>query len=191
MAEISSIVVQRFEVPLAEVLVDAMHGEHTHFELITATIRDTDGVEGTGYSYTGGKGGHAIVAMLEHDIVPYLLGKNADDVEGLYDQMQTHVHYVARGGIASFAISAIDIALWDIRGKRAVLPLWRMAGGANSQCRAYRGGIDLNFPLPKLLESIKGYLAEGYNGVKIKIGQPELKDDVERIAAIRLSLIHI
>lgn len=185
MAEISTIKVQRFGVPLAEVLVDAMHGEHTHFELITVTIRDSDGIEGTGYSYTGGKGGHAIVAMLQHDIVPFLQGRDADDVEALYDAMQTHVHYVARGGIASFAISAVDIALWDIRGKKEGRALWQMAGGTKSECRAYRGGIDLNFPLPKLLDSIRGYLAEGYNGVKIKIGQADLNDDVERIAAVR------
>jgi len=185
MGEISKIKIQRFEVPLAEVLVDAMHGEHTHFELITATVHDSDGIEGTGYSYTGGRGGRAIVAMLEHDLVPFLLGKNADDIDELYDAMQTHVHYVARGGIASFAISAIDIALWDIRGKKTDQALWRMAGGAKSVCRAYRGGIDLNFPLPKLLDSIRGYLAEGYNGVKIKIGQTNLNEDVERIAAVR------
>jgi len=117
MAVISGINVRRFEVPLAEVLVDAMHGEHTHFELITVTVHDTDGNEGTGYTYTGGKGGRAIVAMLEHDLKPFLLGKHAIDVESLYDAMQTHVHYVARGGIASFAISAMDIALWDLRGK--------------------------------------------------------------------------
>lgn len=185
MATISSIRVQLFKVPLAEVLVDAMHGEHTHFELITVTIRDTDGLEGTGYSYTGGKGGHAIIAMLEHDLVPFLTGKNADDVEGLYDAMQTHVHYVARGGIASFAISAVDIALWDLRGRKTSRSLSHMAGGAAGECRAYRGGIDLNFPLPRLLDSIRGYLAEGFNGVKIKIGQPELEEDVERIAAVR------
>lgn len=185
MATIVSIKIQRFEVPLAEVLVDAMHGEHTHFELITATVCDTDGIEGTGYTYTGGKGGYAIVAMLEHDLVPFLQGKDANDVDDLYDAMQTHVHYVARGGIASFAISAVDIALWDIRGKKSGQPLWQMAGGAKATCRAYRGGIDLNFPLPKLLDSIRGYLAEGFNGVKIKIGQPDLNDDIERIAAIR------
>jgi L-alanine-DL-glutamate epimerase-like enolase superfamily enzyme len=185
MATIANINVQRFAVPLAEVLVDAMHGEHTHFELITATVRDTDGVEGTGYSYTGGKGGHAILAMLEHDLVPFLTGRDADDVEGLYDAMQTHVHYVARGGVASFAISAVDIALWDLRGKKTSQSLSQMAGGAGDRCRAYRGGIDLNFALPRLLDSVRGYLAEGYNGVKIKIGQTELKDDVERVAAVR------
>ena len=152
---------------------------------MTATIHLSDGSVGTGYTYTGGKGGHAIKAMLEHDLAPFLIGKDASAVEDLYDEMQWHVHYVARGGIASFAISAIDIALWDLRGKRDGLPLWKMAGGAGQDCKAYCGGIDLNFPLPKLLDSIRGYLERGFNGVKIKIGQPDLKDDIERIAAIR------
>ncbi|MEM6661619.1 MAG: mandelate racemase/muconate lactonizing enzyme family protein, partial [Pseudomonadota bacterium] len=80
---------------------------------------------------------------------------------------------------------AIDIALWDLRCKAAGLPLWRMAGGASDRCRAYAGGIDLNFPLPKLLDSIQGYLDRGFNAVKIKVGQPKLEDDVARIAAVR------
>ncbi len=185
MSTIQHIDIQRFEVPLTEVLVDAMHGEHTHFELITCTVRSSDGTEGTGYTYTGGRGGSAIVAMLEQDLKPFLLGQDAGKVEALYDALQTHVHYVGRGGIASFAISAVDIALWDIRGRQSSTPLWQMAGGSAKSCRAYRGGIDLNFPLPKLLDSVQGYLDEGFNGVKIKIGQPSLEQDVERIAAVR------
>ncbi len=185
MGKISSVEVRRFEVPLDEVLVDAKHGAHTHFELVTVTIRDSDGVEGTGYTYTGGRGGRAIEAMIEYDLAPYLMGRDAGDVDALYDGMQWHVHYVARGGIASFAISAVDIALWDLRGKTRGEALWRMAGGAGRTCRAYRGGIDLNFPLPKLLDSIRGYLADGFNAVKIKIGQPALAEDVERVAAVR------
>lgn len=185
MTEIKSVDVRRFEVPLDEVLVDARHGAHTHFELVAVTVTDADGAKGTGYTYTGGKGGHAIVAMLEHDLVPFLIGKDATDIDTLYDGMQWHVHYVARGGIASFAISAVDIALWDLRGKVAGQSLRRMAGGTDTTCRAYRGGIDLNFPLPRLLDSVTGYLARGFDGVKIKIGQPTLADDVARIAAVR------
>lgn len=176
---------QHFNVPLAEVLTDAKHGDHTHFELITSTITLEDGSEGTGYTYTGGRGGYAIKAMIEHDLTPFLIGKDSDDVEALYDAMQWHVHYVARGGIASFAISALDIALWDLRGKRNSQALWQMAGGAADRCKAYCGGIDLNFPLPKLLGSIQSYLDRGFNGVKIKVGQPTLAEDVARIKAVR------
>ena len=185
MSKIEDIRAQLFKVPLAETLTDAKHGDHTHFELVTVTIGLGDGSEGTGYTYTGGKGGRAILAMIEHDLAPFLIGKDAADVEVLYDAMQWHVHYVARGGIASFAISAIDIALWDLRGKAAGKPLWKMAGGASDRCKAYGGGIDLSFPLPKLLASMQAYLDRGFNAVKIKIGQPTLAEDVERVAAVR------
>ncbi|WP_299304591.1 mandelate racemase/muconate lactonizing enzyme family protein [uncultured Litoreibacter sp.] len=185
MTSIASIETRLFHVPLAEVLVDAKHGDHHFFELVTATVRLEDGSEGTGYTYTGGKGGHAIKAMIEHDLTAFLVGQDGEDVEALYDAMQWHVHYVARGGVASFAISAVDIALWDLRGKRTGQPLWKMAGGAAQSCKAYCGGIDLGFDLPKLLASVQAYLDRGFNGVKIKIGQPTLEEDISRIAAVR------
>lgn len=185
MAVIRDVDTKRFQVPLAEVLADAKHGDHTHFELITTTLTLDDGRCGTGYTYTGGKGGHAIKVMIDHDLAPFLIGERPDDIDALYDAMQWHVHYVARGGIASFAISAVDIALWDIRGKTVGQPLRQMAGGHSDRCKAYAGGIDLNFPLPKLLASIDSYIARGFNAVKIKIGQPTLEEDIARIKAVR------
>lgn len=184
-SKIKDIQTQLFKVPLPEVLSDAKHGDHFHFELVTTTITLENGVEGTGYSYTGGKGGYAIKAMLDHDLVPAILGKDGSDIEGIYDFVEWHIHYVGRGGIASFAISTIDIALWDIRCKAAGKPLWQVAGGADNSCNAYCGGIDLMFPMEKLLSNIQGYLDQGFNAVKIKIGRPDLQEDIERIAAVR------
>ncbi|WP_309083576.1 mandelate racemase/muconate lactonizing enzyme family protein [Chelativorans sp.] len=174
-----------FRVPLDEVLSDAKHGDHTHFELVTVTIRLADGSEGTGYTYTGGRGGHAILAMVEHDLAPFLLGRDASEIGEIYDEMQWHLHYVGRGGIASFAISAVDIALWDLKGRREGRPLWQMAGGAGKNARCYRGGVDLNFSLEKLVESVGRYLEQGFDAVKIKVGRPALADDVRRVAAVR------
>ncbi len=182
---IEHVEVRLFDVPLDEVLSDAKHGDHTHFELVTATVYFSDGTSGTGYTYTGGKGGRAIAAMIQHDLAPFLIGQEGEAVDELYNAMQWHVHYVARGGIASFAISAIDIALWDRRGKSQGMPLWQMAGGVSNRCKAYCGGIDLNFDLPKLLESVRGYLDQGFNGVKIKVGQKTLEADLSRVSAVR------
>lgn len=182
---IKDIEVKLFEVPLPEVLSDAKHGDHFHFELITCTITLEDGSQGTGYTYTGGKGGYAIKAMIDHDMAPALLGKNGEDIEHIFDFLEWHIHYVGRGGIASFAISAIDIALWDIRCKKANKPLWQLAGGANNKCNAYCGGIDLLFPIPKLLKNMEGYLNSGFNAVKIKIGREDISEDVKRIKAVR------
>ncbi|MEM6965665.1 MAG: mandelate racemase/muconate lactonizing enzyme family protein [Bacteroidota bacterium] len=183
--QIKNIQTQLFKIPLPEVLSDAKHGDHFDFELVTVTITLENGMEGTGYTYTGGKGGRAIKAMIVHDFTPALIGKDGSDIEHLYDFMEWHIHYVGRGGIASFAISAIDIALWDIRCKSLGQPLWQVAGGADKTCKAYCGGIDLMFSKEKLLANIQGYLDSGFNAVKIKIGREKLEEDLERIAAVR------
>ena len=185
MSEITGVKARLFSVPLDELLVDAKHGVHSHFHLITATVTLCDGRSATGYTYNGGRGGVATAAVITHDLANLLIGQNAEDIEGLYQKMQGHLHYVGRGGIVSFAISAIDIALWDLRAKAAAMPLWKLTGGASDRCKAYAGGIDLGFRLPKLLTSIEGYLAAGFNAVKIKIGQPDMVDDVARIRAVR------
>ncbi|CAZ98793.1 mandelate racemase/muconate lactonizing enzyme family protein [Zobellia galactanivorans] len=182
---IKSVDCKLFRVPLPEVMNDAKHGDHTHFELITSTITLEDGSTGTGYTYTGGKGGNAIKAMVDYDIAPALIGKDGSDIDGIYDFLEWHMHYVGRGGIVSFAVSTIDIALWDIRCKKAEKPLWQMAGGAGNTCKAYCGGIDLQFPIPKLLKNMEGYLSAGFNAVKIKIGRENLDEDIERIKAVR------
>lgn len=174
-----------FRVPLSEVMNDAKHGDHTHFELVITTITLADGAHGTGYTYTGGKGGHAIKAMVDYDITPALIGKDGLDLDGIYDFMEWHMHYVGRGGIVSFAVSTIDIALWDIKCKKADQPLWRMVGATGNTCKAYCGGIDLQFSISKLLKNIEGYLASGFRAVKIKIGRNNLNEDIERIKAVR------
>ena len=182
--KISKVDARLFEVPLPEVLSDAKHGDHYHFELVTVTITLEDGSEGTGYTYTGGKGGHAIKAMVDNDF-GVLVGMEGTDIDGIYDFLEWHIHYVGRGGIASFAISAVDIALWDIKCKKAGQPLWKMAGGENNTCKAYCGGIDLMFPLEKLLANMQSYLDRGFKAVKIKIGRENLQEDLDRIKAVR------
>ena len=182
---IRSIKTELFQVPLPEVLSDAMHGDHTFFELVIATVIVENGLEGTGYTYTGGKGGRAIQAMIEYDLAPVLIGRDGGRIEQIYEFMQWHIHYVGRGGIASFAISTIDIALWDIRCKRRGKPLWQLAGSGGNTCKAYCGGIDLMFSKDKLLSNVHKYLENGFDAVKIKVGRPSLEEDLERISSVR------
>lgn len=182
---IERIATRLFKVPLPEVLSDAKHGDHTHFELVTVTVTLAGGYEGTGYTYTGGKGGQAIRAMIEYDLAPALIGKAGMDIDAIYDFMEWHVHYVGRGGIASFAVSAIDIALWDIRCQHAGRPLWKLAGGATNTSLAYCGGIDLMFSTAKLLGNVQSYLDRGFNAVKIKVGRHNLDGDIRRVKAVR------
>lgn len=185
MSRIVDVEARLFELPLPEPMGDAKHGVHTSFELATVKLRDADGLEGVGYTYTGGRGGRAVKAMIAHDFAGGLVGEDSGDIDGLYDELYWRVHYVGRGGIAGFAASAVDIALWDLKGRREGRPLVEMAGGHGTDTAAYAGGIDLNFDRGKLLANIQGYLDAGFEAVKIKVGRPDRDDDVARVAAVR------
>ncbi len=182
---IAALDVGHYRIPLPTVLSDATHGEITHFELVTVRLRARDGAEGTGYTYTVGAGGAAIRALIAGDLAPALLGEDEERIEQLWERMWWRLHYVGRGGLAVHAISAVDIALWDLRARRQHAPLWRLLGGHRPHVRAYAGGIDLQFPLDRLLRQTEENLARGFRAIKMKVGRPRLREDVERVRAVR------
>lgn len=185
MNKIKDIKVEYFKLPLDTVLVDAMHGNHDCFELIIATVQTSDGVTGVGYTYTGGIGGLAVFTMLENDLKPRLLGMELDDLEKMNEYMNKCIHYVARGGIASFAISALDIAFWDINLKKENKCLADYFGTRQEKVRTYYGGIDLMFTEKELLKNIEKQLENGHTAIKIKLGHENLEDDISRVRAVR------
>ena len=174
-----------FRIPLSTTLSDSTHGDMSDFELITVRIRDEDGAEGLGYAYTVHVGGRAIHSLIHDDLKSLLIGSDADRIEALWQKMWWRTHFVGRGGLAGFAIAAVDIALWDLAAKRAGQPLWRHLGGVDDKVRAYAGGIDLQFPLEKLLKQTESNLEKGFRAIKMKVGRSKLSEDVERISAMR------
>ena len=103
----------------------------------------------------------------------------------LWDLMWRRMLYVGRGGLVSFAVAAVDIAMWDLKGLREGVPLYRLAGGTARPIPAYGSGVDLPKPLAGLLEQVEGFLARGLPGVKVKVGRADPEDDYERVAAVR------
>jgi L-alanine-DL-glutamate epimerase-like enolase superfamily enzyme len=174
-----------YRVPLAVPLSDSTHGEIPSFELITVRVRDDEGLEGVGYTYTVGVAGLAIQVLIERYLKPDLLNQDPGRIEYLWERMWWRLHYSGRGGTASFAISAIDIALWDLAGKRQGAPLWRLLGGHNPRVKVYAGGVDLHFSLEALKDQARKFLGKGYGAIKMKVGRPRLSEDVARVKAVR------
>jgi L-alanine-DL-glutamate epimerase-like enolase superfamily enzyme len=184
---IAAVETAHYRVPLPTVLSDSTHGDIAHFELVTARVRAADGAEGTGYTYTVGAGAAAIRVLLE-ELTALLLGRDPEEIEALWQRLWWGCHYVGRGGLAAFAIAAADIALWDLRARRAGLPLWKLLGGHRPRVRAYAGGIDLQFPLERLLRQTDDNIGRGFRAIKMKVGRPRLREDVERVRAMRAHL---
>jgi L-alanine-DL-glutamate epimerase-like enolase superfamily enzyme len=180
---IERITTRYYRVPL-EPSGDAGHGLLDSEELILVEIT-ADGLTGHGYTYTIGRGGRAVQALIEHDLAPLLLGQDAADVEALWERMWQGLLYVGRGGLLAFAVAALDIALWDLRGLRQGQPLWQVAGGTRRSIPAYGSGVDLPKPLDLLLKQVEGFLGRGFSAVKIKVGRPDPHDDYARIGAVR------
>ena len=114
-----------------------------------------------------------------------MVGADSGRIEYIWEQMWWRLHYVGRGGLASFAISAVDIALWDLHGNRWGEPLWRLLGGGTGSARAYAGGIDLHLSEKQLLEQTRANLDEGFRAIKMKVGRDNLGEDIERVHAMR------
>jgi L-alanine-DL-glutamate epimerase-like enolase superfamily enzyme len=185
MAKLTSVESGFFRIPLPEVLTDSMHGEMRAFELNTVRLRDADGAEGVGYTFTVGRNGAAVDAILSREMPEIFGGEEADHIERLWLKGWWALHYGGRGGPTVLAISAFDMALWDLKAKRAGLPLWTLLGGFDEKVPCYAGGIDLELPLDKLLRQTEGNLAKGFRAIKMKVGRARLTEDVERVRAMR------
>jgi L-alanine-DL-glutamate epimerase-like enolase superfamily enzyme len=188
MPTIASIRPDFYHVPLPVVLTDSTHGEMGYFELVTVRVMDSEGVEGVGYTYTVGAGGGAIHDMIRRDLAPVLVGQQAANIEALWQKMWWTLHYGGRGGQSASAISAVDIALWDLKAKKAALPLYQLLGGFDPRVPCYAGGVDLWLTLDDLLRQTDGNLAKGFRAIKMKVGRPRLSEDVTRVEAMRRHL---
>ena len=100
-------------------------------------IFDRDGAVGTGYSYTIGTGGSSIMALIADHLAPLLIGRDAERVESIWRDLLFHTHATSVGAITALALAALDTALWDLRCRRAKLPLSVIAGGAKESCPLY------------------------------------------------------
>ncbi|ANY80969.1 uroporphyrinogen decarboxylase [Microvirga ossetica] len=185
MPRITSIEPGFYRIPLPTVLTDSMHGEMRAFELNTVRIRDADGAEGVGYTFTIGRNGAAIHAVLAREMPEIMDSEEADEIERLWHKAWWALHYGGRGGPTVLALSAFDMALWDLKAKRANLPLWKALGGYDPRVPCYAGGIDLELPLDKLLRQTDDNLAKGFRAIKMKVGRANLFEDVERVQAMR------
>ncbi|HTK10541.1 MAG TPA: mandelate racemase/muconate lactonizing enzyme family protein [Ktedonobacteraceae bacterium] len=155
-------------------------------ETILVDITTVDGLTGTGYAYTIGTGGRAILELLRHDLIPLLIGEDARQIEAIWQKLFWFTHGTVVGPITSLALAAVDTALWDLRGKALGQPLWLLAGGAQRQVPLYdtEGGW-LQLSTEELVEGARQSRAQGWPGVKIKVGKPDPSEDLERLQAVR------
>jgi L-alanine-DL-glutamate epimerase-like enolase superfamily enzyme len=150
------------------------------------TVIDSDGARGTGYSYTIGTGGSSVMRLLADHLSPRLIGREAEEVEAIWNDLEFATHATTVGAITAIALAAVDTALWDLRCRRAGLPLWRLAGGARSSVPCYTTESGwLHLPPQVLVDDALAAKEAGFKGSKVKIGKPTAAEDVARLSALR------
>ena len=185
MAVIRGVDILQVDLPPKVVRTDAIQAFVVQ-ETPIVRIRCDDGSEGVGYTYTIGTGGSSVVALLRDHLAPKLVGRDSDCIEAIWKDLFFHTHATAVGAITSLALAAIDTALWDLKCRRAGLPLWKAAGGAQPKVPVYttEGGW-LQLPIGALVEQTLEAKALGFRGAKLKVGKQHVSEDVARLAAVR------
>ena len=160
----------------------------TEIAILFAEIETADGHQGLGFSYSKRAGGPGQFAHAK-EIAPALIGEDPSDIARLWDKLAWAGASVGRSGLSTQAIGAFDVALWDLKAKRAGLSLAKLLGAHRDSVRCYNtsGGF-LHTPLDQLLVNASASRERGIGGIKLKVGQPDAALDVQRVEAVRKHL---
>jgi L-alanine-DL-glutamate epimerase-like enolase superfamily enzyme len=191
--KISSVTLSLAFLPLEQPISDAkvLTGRQrpmTQIAFLFAEIMTAQGHQGVGYSYSkraGGYGQYAHAKELAGDV----LGEDPNDIQRIWTKLIWAGASVGRSGLATQAIAAIDIALWDLKAKRAGLPLAKLLGAYRDSVACYNtsGGF-LSSSIEEIIENVHASVEQGIGGVKIKVGQPDPRIDLQRVDTVRSAL---
>jgi len=182
--KIIDVTARALSVPLEDGIVLGI-GKVLRRDTVLVRVETESGVVGYGESHHGRAAGsvaHIVNSLLRY----FLIGEDARDVVRLWQKiytMQLRSHGLGAG--TSIAMSGVDQALWDIRGKAVGWPLYRLLGGSPRRIKAYAGGVSLGWSAPETLcDEVAAALARNYKAVKLRVGDTPVRD-IERVAAVR------
>ncbi len=171
--------------PFAGDLVRLGLGANTKRDCVVVRIATDDGHVGWGEAHHG-QNPTAMAEIVEKGLGSLIVGADALDSEGIWARLarqQVVTHGLGAGSV--IALSGIDIALWDLKGRVMGQPVYRLLGGAPKRIRAYAGGLSLGFKHPDALEAdVRALVAQGYTAIKLRVGDHPRRD-AERVGHIR------
>lgn len=176
---IDNIRVGRLAVPLTR----PWAADVTTVTVLPVEVRTSDGVTGYGFSWTPTIGGGAVRAMIDEELAPWWTGRPSDPE--LWTDAWGRVHEAGGGGITTIALAGIDLALWDARARREGRSLTDLLGRRHEKLPVYGSGVNLHYSLDELVAQVQRWVDAGHEAVKVKIGKPDARDDLERMRAVR------
>jgi len=190
MSKIETISISHILLPLSQGFADAKvaTGRQTALtavDLLAVEITSDSGITGLGFSYTLRAGGTAFYALAK-EIGPMLIGCDSTDIAALWQKLAWRTNSLGAGGLAYQVIAAFDSALWDVKARQAGLPISKLIGAFRHSSPVYNsGGQYLQASIDEMQIAAKASVARGIGGIKMKVGQPDWRDDITRIEAVR------
>lgn len=158
--------------------------EVTSVSVVATTVALSDGSLGYGFSWTPQIGAEAAEALLRHDIAPMATGLRADPEE-VWPALWNHLHEAGGGGMTTIALAGLDLALWDAQARARGIPVCDLIGRRRDSVAVYGSGVNLHYEIDELLAQVDRWIAQGLRAVKIKVGKPDLTEDLDRVGAVR------
>lgn len=167
-----------------DVPVRSSYATYDAIHVVAVQLETENGIVGQGWTNLIGTGSEAVRSFLDTEYLPIVDGADALHVRELWDRMFLHSISRGRKGVAMYALSAVDIALWDIVAQRAELPLHHVLGAVRERVPVYGNGCWLSLSTDELRQEAERYVELGCVGVKVKIGTDH-DEDLRRLAAVR------
>lgn len=154
--------------PVAAGFADATRTvECVGFTVVRVTT--DQGLEGIGLTYHE-VGGEATRSLIRKNIAPRIMGRDPLETEVLWNELFHYLRGVGRKGLTFAALSAVDLALWDLKGKIVGLPLYRLLGGNRTRVPVYASGGWTSYSDEQLVAEMQDMVARGYSHIKFKVG---------------------
>ena len=154
---------------------------------LKVTVTSDDGFTGSGEIYYGriDQGLETLKAVIENELKPLVIGSELMYIRRTWEKMMRETDYHGSHGLGTLGIAAIDTALWDCLGKTLQVPCWQLWGGCHTSLPAYANVGWLNYSEQKIQQEVERALDHGFRSIKIKIGYPTLREDVNRVKSVR------
>ncbi|QPH54620.1 mandelate racemase/muconate lactonizing enzyme family protein [Pontivivens ytuae] len=187
--QIKSVEVKAVRIPMSGQQRNARR-TWTHKPMLFCFVTAEDGTVGVGEGWTSYASTAALQATIEDDVAPLVVGRTLEEARDLNARVRDACVMSGRYGILAVALSAVEMALWDIRARQEGVPLWQLLGGTSAEVPVYAsGGLYAPDKTPERLgEELVSYVQRGHRRVKIKVGGADHDTDVARVAASRAAI---
>jgi len=151
---------------------------------------DTDEkITGESYVFSLNVARLEVIKAMILSLKPEVVGEDPHYTEKIWQKVWQGINFFGHKGITLFGLSAIDVACWDIKGKAARSPIYKLVGALRDKTPVYAsGGLWLSQTIDELVKEAKDFIAQGFRFMKLRIGKPRIEEDVERVRAVRQAI---